>query len=280
MVIPSPVLPGGGGRCIWMEEAKVGQIQEDLTFLQCPELPRFPELSAAPGCSHDGERPLPGTFLASSLLLCWVPAWQGSLETSLYPPSTRCETRSFFWPLVLAGLSLLFGPCHRPPAGSVQAWGTGTPRSRSTSLSPQPHPCPLSCCRSGGPVQTPQGRFVSHTTCLSVEAFVLAVRHPWAATRLHTARHRCQHAPIPRIPESQTQAGRPHTCGSRSPSLSPTRTVDESQAMQTCRGGVVGQESLLRRPRRQADNDPVISSRVHARCTRRNEHTLRREPGR
>lgn len=141
-----------------MEEAKVGQIQEDLTFLQGPELTRFPELSATPGCSRDGERLLPGTFLASSLLLCWVPAWQGSLETSLYPPSTRCETRSFFWPLVLAGLSLLFGPCHRPPAGSVQAWGTGTPRSRSSSLSPRPHPCPLSCCRSGGPVQTPPGQ--------------------------------------------------------------------------------------------------------------------------
>ena len=61
-----------------MEEGKLGQVQEDLTFLHGPELPRFPELSAALGCSHDGERPPPGTFPAPSLLLRLVPAWQGS----------------------------------------------------------------------------------------------------------------------------------------------------------------------------------------------------------
>lgn len=281
-MIPSPVLPGGGGRCIWMEEAKLGQIQEDLTFLQGPVLPRFPELSTTPGCSHDGESPLPGTFPAPSLLLCWVPAWQWSLETSLYPPSTRCETQSFLWPLVLAGLSLLFGSRHRPPARSVQAWGTGTLRSCSTSLSPSPipAPCPVAdleaLCGSPG-----AGLHPTPPVCLrrplswpsDTAGQPLGFTH--SQTRVPTRSD-------PRIPESQTQAGgrAPHTRAETPASQSDPHSRQRARPSRCAEEGVVGQESLLRRPRRRADNDPVISFRAHARCTRRNENTLRREPGR
>lgn len=210
-----------------MEEAKLGQIQEDLTFLQGPVLPRFPELSTTPGCSHDGESPLSGTFPAPSLLLCWVPAWQGSLETSLYPPSTRCETQSFLWPLVLAGLSLLFGSHHRPPARSVQAWGTGTLRSCSTSLSPAPSLPPV-LLQIWRPCADPLGQ-----VCIPHHLSVCGGLCPGRQTPLgshsasHTARHGCQHALTHEYPRARRrQAGGPRTRGPRPPPLSPTHTAD------------------------------------------------------
>lgn len=88
--------------------------------------------------------PLPGPSQLPAFSCAWCLPGRG-LKTSLYLPSAWCETRFFLWPLVLAGVSLLFGPRHHSPAGSVQAWGTGTPRSRPASLSPLPTPvrCPV-----------------------------------------------------------------------------------------------------------------------------------------
>lgn len=202
-----------------MEEGKLGQVQEDLTFLQGPELPCFPELSAAPGCSHDGERPPPGTFPAPSLLLCLVPAWQGSPETSLHLPSTWCETRFFLWPLVLAGVSLLFGPRHHSPAGSVQAWDTGTPRSRPTSLSPGPTPvrCPIAdpeALRGTPRAGLPPTPAVCLWRPLSWPSDTAG--QPPGCTHSQT---RVPTRSDPRIPESQMQAGGPRTRG-RDPRLS------------------------------------------------------------
>ena len=76
-------------------------------------------------------------------------------------------------------------------------------------------------------MRIPWGRSASHTTCLSAEAFVLAVRHCWAATRLHTQPDtgaNTLRSTNTQEPDAGRRAAR--TCGPRSPPLSPTCAAD------------------------------------------------------
>lgn len=208
-----------------MEVGKLGQVQENpSTFPQGLDLRPSPPLGAPcllcrplptammefPPWDLPCSQPSLGKALSAQDVCLAGVSGRSSPGSTHQPP--RTQEGFFLRPLEMQRVSFWLGGVSATWASALRkictGLGSGSPEILlSTSLSPGPAPYPAVTFRARRPFEDSWGRSVFHATCLSMEAFVLAVRHAAQTPRPSHSQTQTQtwfDSQIPKDPDTGT----------------------------------------------------------------------------